>query len=34
MAAVALADRTARPILYINHADHLFWLGVGVSTSS
>ena len=33
--AVALADRTGPlPILYINHADHLFWLGVGVSTSS
>lgn len=30
--AVAFADRSdLPPILYLNHADHLFWLGVGVS---
>lgn len=29
---IAFADRSdLPPILYLNHADHLFWLGVGIS---
>lgn len=29
---VAFGDRSALPpILYLNHADHLFWLGVGIA---
>jgi hypothetical protein len=30
--AVAFGDRSGLPpILYLNHADHLFWLGVGIA---